>query len=67
MFSVVSKGRSLFNVLAQKGTEVLDNLIGRLCKAVKRTEINEGRNSNSRACLEIQILFVLPKNIYSSF
>ena len=53
MFSVVSKGRGLFNVLAQKGTEILDDLIWRLGKAMKRTEINEGRNGNSRACLEI--------------
>ena len=27
MFLVISKGRRLFNVLAQKGAEVLDDLI----------------------------------------
>ncbi len=47
MFLVVGKGRRLLNVLAQKGAEVLDDLIGGLGKAMESTEINEGRNGNS--------------------
>ena len=61
MFSMVSKGRRLLDVLAQKGAEVLNDLIRGLGKAMKRAEINKGRNGNSRTCLEIQVLFVLQR------
>ena len=56
---IVSERRRLFDILTKERAEVLDDLLGRLVEPTRDAELDEGRNCNGRAGLELDVLVAL--------